>query len=100
MFVTECSRAGSRPPPLVIAHRGASRVEPDNTLIAFGRAATVGADVVEPDVRRCGETLLVHHDAWLSSDRRAIATAAGDERAAPRDERISPTTAQTGAERP
>jgi len=99
MFVTECSRAGSGPPPLVIAHRGASRLEPENTLIAFSGAATVGADVLELDVRRCGETLVVRHDAWLP-DRRAIATAAGAERASPCDERVSPTTAQTGAERP
>ena len=36
--------------PLVIAHRGASWDEPENTLQAFRRAIDVGADYVELDV--------------------------------------------------
>ena len=43
----------------VFAHRGASAVEPENTIAAFLRAAAMGADGVELDVRR---GLLVHHD--------------------------------------
>ncbi|MEY4221204.1 MAG: Glycerophosphoryl diester phosphodiesterase family, partial [Actinomycetota bacterium] len=36
----------------VIAHRGASRAERENTLEAFRRAGLMGADAVELDVRR------------------------------------------------
>ena len=48
--------------PLVIAHRGASWDEPENTLPAFRRAIEVGADYVEVDVRatRDGRLVAVH----------------------------------------
>ncbi|MBK5224577.1 MAG: glycerophosphodiester phosphodiesterase [Acidimicrobiia bacterium] len=56
----------------VIAHRGASAVEHENTLAAFRRAATMGADGVELDVRRTADSRsAVHHDAHLA-DGRAI----------------------------
>jgi glycerophosphoryl diester phosphodiesterase len=43
---------GGRPrhPAWVIAHRGAARVEPENTLPAFARAMELGANAVETDV--------------------------------------------------
>ena len=46
----------------VIAHRGASWDEPENTLAAFERAIDVGADFVEFDVHatRDGELVVVH----------------------------------------
>ena len=51
---------------LVIAHRGASRAEPENTIGAFVRAVEMGADCVELDVRRTADDhLVVHHDAYL-----------------------------------
>ena len=52
-----------RPRASVIAHRGASRAAPENTVLAFRRARDMGADAVELDVRRCatGE-LVVRHD--------------------------------------
>jgi len=51
----------------VIAHRGASRAEPENTLAAFRRAVELGADAVELDVRRTADDhLVVHHDASLT----------------------------------
>jgi glycerophosphoryl diester phosphodiesterase len=47
----------------IIAHRGASRAEPENTLAAFRRAATLGAGWVELDVRPSRDRqLVVHHD--------------------------------------
>ena len=48
--------------PLVIAHRGASWDEPENTLAAFGRAIELGADYVELDVHatRDGRLVVVH----------------------------------------
>ena len=58
-----------------MAHRGASKVEQENTTVAFRRALEMGANAVELDVRRCatGE-LVVHHDAKLSDGRAIIAT--------------------------
>lgn len=48
----------------VIAHRGASKVERENTVAAFRRARALGADAVELDVRRTRDgVLVVHHDA-------------------------------------
>lgn len=50
--------------PLVLAHRGASALETENTLAAFGRAMADGADGVELDVQRCatGEVVVFHDD--------------------------------------
>ena len=49
--------------PLVIAHRGVSGDEPENSLPAFRRAIEVGADYVEFDVRRTRDgELVVAHD--------------------------------------
>ncbi|MFZ9358176.1 MAG: glycerophosphodiester phosphodiesterase [Ilumatobacteraceae bacterium] len=54
----------------VMAHRGASKVELENTTLAFARALKMGADAVELDVRRCGSgELVVHHDPKLSDGR-------------------------------
>jgi len=47
----------------VIAHRGASWDEPENTLPAFERAVAVGADFVELDVHAAADgALVVCHD--------------------------------------
>lgn len=55
---------------LVIAHRGASRAEPENTVAAFRRAVAMGADGIELDVRRTADdSLVVHHDALLPDGR-------------------------------
>jgi glycerophosphoryl diester phosphodiesterase len=50
--------------PLVIAHRGASAHETENTLAAFRRAMADGADGVELDVQCCrtGEVVVFHDD--------------------------------------
>lgn len=50
--------------PAVVAHRGASAHFPENTLAAFEAAADAGADVVELDVRRSPDgVLVISHDA-------------------------------------
>ncbi len=49
----------ARSTPLVIAHRGASAVEPEHTLAAYLRAARDGAHGVECDVRLTADTHLV-----------------------------------------
>lgn len=49
--------------PLVLAHRGARRQAPENTIGAFRAAREAGADGVELDVHRSADgILLVHHD--------------------------------------
>ncbi|MDR3559714.1 MAG: glycerophosphodiester phosphodiesterase [Candidatus Pacebacteria bacterium] len=47
---------------LIIAHRGASGYEKENTLAAFQKAVELGADMVEFDVRRTrdGELVVIH----------------------------------------
>jgi len=48
---------------LVLAHRGANREAPENTLAAFRRALELGADGVELDLRRTvDDALVVAHD--------------------------------------
>lgn len=52
----------SDPLPRVIAHRGGRGLWPENTIYAFRRAAALGADVLEMDLRRTadGEIVVVH----------------------------------------
>jgi len=48
--------------PLIIGHRGASSVAPENTMAAFREALAVGADGIEFDVRltRDGVPVVIH----------------------------------------
>jgi glycerophosphoryl diester phosphodiesterase len=50
--------------PWLIAHRGGARLAPENTLAAFDRAASLGVDAFELDVRlaRDGEVVVFHDD--------------------------------------
>lgn len=59
MQVSELPEADTRHTPLVIAHRGASDVEPEHTLSAYMRALREGADGVECDVRLTADSHLV-----------------------------------------
>jgi len=49
---------------VAIAHRGGSKLSPENTLAAFGRAASRGVDASEWDVRlsRDGEVVVIHDE--------------------------------------
>jgi len=59
--------------PQIIAHRGASRAETENTLAAFRRAGLMGADAVELDVRRTRDgAMAVHHDDHLADGRNLV----------------------------
>jgi glycerophosphoryl diester phosphodiesterase len=53
-------------PPLIAAHRGASRAERENTVEAFATAVSMRADMVELDVRLSADNqMMVHHDAVI-----------------------------------
>jgi glycerophosphoryl diester phosphodiesterase len=53
-------------PPLIIGHRGASALAPENTLAAFARAMRDGANGIEFDVRLSSDNIpVVIHDATL-----------------------------------
>jgi glycerophosphoryl diester phosphodiesterase len=68
--------------PLIIAHRGASALAPENTLAAFRKAIEDGADGIEFDVRFAKDRVpVVIHDAKL-------------ERLAKREGRVSHYTSQ------
>ncbi len=55
---------GHAPQRLVVAHRGASAIEAENTLPAFEAAILAGADVIEFDVRVTADgAAVVMHDA-------------------------------------
>jgi glycerophosphoryl diester phosphodiesterase len=52
--------------PLIIGHRGASAVAPENSLAAFAQALTLGADGIELDVRLARDDVpVVIHDPSL-----------------------------------
>lgn len=52
--------------PLIIGHRGASSLVPENTIAAFRRAIVDGADGIEMDVRLAADGVpVVFHDAGL-----------------------------------
>ena len=52
--------------PLVFAHRGGSKLAPENTIPAFDRGMASGADGLELDVHLSRDgVVVVHHDARL-----------------------------------
>jgi glycerophosphoryl diester phosphodiesterase len=52
--------------PLVVAHRGAPLVQPENTLASFALALAQGADVLETDLRFTrDQQLILFHDSAL-----------------------------------
>ncbi len=54
------------PTPLIIGHRGASAVAPENTIAAFKEAIAVGSDGIEFDVRvtRDGVPVVIHDSTF------------------------------------
>lgn len=65
--------------PLVIGHRGAAAVRPENTLPSFAHALALGVDAIEFDVRLTRDGVaVVHHDpdtARTCGERRVVAAA-------------------------
>jgi glycerophosphoryl diester phosphodiesterase len=51
------------PSPWLVAHRGGSRIAPQNTLLAFDLSAALGADAIETDVHLSADgVVMVFHD--------------------------------------
>ncbi len=72
----------ARSPCLVIGHRGAARVEAENTVAAFDRALELGADAVEADVSVTADgRFALWHDAD-PNEKVALARQLGGERLA------------------
>ena len=54
--------------PLVIAHRGARDIAPENTIKACQLAIESGANGLELDIRPCGTgEIVLYHDAFLNN---------------------------------
>ena len=60
--------------PLIIGHRGASAVAPENTMAAFREAIAAGADGIEFDVRLTRDGVPVDHSRQHTSSHRRLAT--------------------------
>lgn len=51
---------------IVIGHRGAAGLKPENTLLGFEEAIRLGVDMIECDIRRtAGGHLVIMHDATV-----------------------------------
>jgi glycerophosphoryl diester phosphodiesterase len=59
--------------PLIIGHRGASAVAPENTMAAFRKAIEAGADGIEFDVRlsRDGVPVVIHDETLYRTAQRS-----------------------------
>ena len=63
MITTNPFYSADLPRPTVIAHQGGDRLWPGNTLFAFQKAAAMGADVIETDLRQSKDgVLIISHD--------------------------------------
>jgi glycerophosphoryl diester phosphodiesterase len=71
------------PRPLVFAHRGGSKIGPENTIEAFDRGLAAGADGLELDVHLSRDSVVVvTHDRLLDRTTRAsgpVASRSADE---------------------
>lgn len=60
---TSQAQITARSKPLIIAHRGGARESTENTIEAFQRAARIGADGIETDLRLTRDgTVVIYHD--------------------------------------
>ncbi|MEE8156275.1 MAG: glycerophosphodiester phosphodiesterase [Phycisphaerales bacterium] len=58
-----CTTSQHDPLPLIVAHRGASHIAPENTLAAFRLAWVLDADLIEGDFYLTSDGVIVaHHD--------------------------------------
>lgn len=67
-FSAPAAMSAPEPPPLIIAHRGASADRPEHTLMAYKLAIEQGADVIEPDLVATKDGQLVaRHENEIST---------------------------------
>jgi glycerophosphoryl diester phosphodiesterase len=65
---------------MIMGHRGAAALEPENTLLSIGRAMEIGVDAVEIDVRLSKDkTPVVIHDATLDRTTNGTGPVSGHE---------------------
>ncbi len=63
VFLSSCTAVRHGPLPLIVAHRGASHLAPENTLAAFRLAWELDADLIEGDFYLTSDGVIVaHHD--------------------------------------
>ncbi|MEZ5550600.1 MAG: glycerophosphodiester phosphodiesterase family protein [Pseudomonadales bacterium] len=67
---------------LIIGHRGAAGLVPENTLPSFARALELGVDAVELDIHLCEGRLIVIHDDTLERTTNGTGTLASQTLAA------------------
>jgi glycerophosphoryl diester phosphodiesterase len=59
--------------PMIIAHRGLTKIAHENTIEAFEMAINAGIDAIEFDVRRTvDDVLVIHHNKSLKKARRQL----------------------------
>lgn len=64
--MTKINMQSNIPPFIRIAHRGASGITPENTLVAFRKAIEIGVDAIELDLHGTADNqIVVMHDATL-----------------------------------
>ena len=63
--------------PLIIGHRGAAGLAPENTLPSFELAVDLGVDAIELDVHRCEDSLVVIHDETVDRTTNGRGSVAG-----------------------
>jgi len=55
--------------PVIVGHRGAAGIRPENTLSSFREALQLGADALETDVHLTRDGVwVIHHDFFLNPD--------------------------------
>ena len=63
VLLTSCTSAPLHETPLIVAHRGASHLAPENTLASFNLAWQRGADLIEGDFYLSSDGIIItHHD--------------------------------------
>jgi glycerophosphoryl diester phosphodiesterase len=73
------AQISARSKPLIIAHRGGAKESTENTVEAFQRAARIGADGIETDLRLTRDGVVVIYHMTYAELRANPLTAVGDD---------------------
>jgi glycerophosphoryl diester phosphodiesterase len=92
--------AGGSARPLVVAHRGGALLWPENSLLAYRNALTLGADFLETDVHlTADDEIVVIHDPTLNRTTTASGAVRALSRAALADVRLKAADGTVTGER-